>query len=146
MTFLADLFHYGFWGMAVVEFGKFGILGNAICSLFIAFFGEDKSTIKTLLAGTAAASCLSSALLLIHAEAGSGPVRLSLAIIVFIWLWYFIFIPQSVILSINRKLVKTGALRWRMIALRIVFTVVLPCLLAFLHAVVGQNVFGITPD
>lgn len=150
MTFISDLFHYGFWGMALVAFGKFGIVGNVVYSLFVFFYKEERNDPKTILMGTPVASCLASALMLIsiYADGGQDPIKLSVVIIVFIWLYYFILIPQIAIFLINKRLRQTAAIHKRTIslALRAALTLVLPFGLAIIHIVVGQFIFGITPD
>lgn len=148
MTFLGEFFHYGFWGMALVEFGKFGLFGNALYSLFIILYREEKNRIKTILAGTAVASCLASALMLtyIYRQVASGPVRLSLVILTFIWLSYFIFIPQMIIFLINKKRLKAGVKLQKITVSRVVLTLALTFGLIMIHIIIGLYVFRITPD
>lgn len=148
MTFLGEFFHYGFWGMALVEFGKFGLFGSALYSLFIILHREEKNNVRMILGGTAVASCLASVLMLtyIYTQIASGPVRLSLVMLTFIWLSYFIFIPQMIIFLINKNRLKAGVKLQKIAISRVMLTLALTSGLIMIHAIIGQYVFRITPD
>ncbi len=144
MNFIGDFFHYGFWGMAIVELGQFGLVGNALFSVFALLLKGKHSRLRTLLLMTPLAATPSFILMLItlNSRERSHPIGGPVAIILFIWLCYFIFIPQGLFHLIRAK--GFGAkpiFLWRL-ALTAIFCVAL----AVVHIIIGQGVLGITPD
>jgi hypothetical protein len=150
MKFISDFFHYGFWGMALIEFGFYSLIGNLVFSLFIVFYGEAKNKIKIILFGTPFVSLISTALLLrkITQENDQTPIGLGLRVIFFIWMSYFILIPQLAMRAIIKASLRPPGKGDRLLALglRVVLSVILPYVLAIIHGTIGSRIFGITSD
>jgi hypothetical protein len=140
-------FHYGFWGMALVEYLKYCLIGNAVYTLLIFLRNEIGNTLKKIALGTFVITALCSALMIGRLSAGE-LFGLSTIIILTAWLWYFIFIPQWLIYFITKGLSTPATKRPRLKAAiwRLLLTFLLPFSLVLIHILIGQFVFNITPD
>jgi len=146
---VGGLFNYGFWGMALVEYLKYCLIGNAGYTLLIFLRREIGDNLKKIALGTFVITVLCSALMIGSLDRGSGgPPGFSLIIILTIWLWYFIFIPQWLIYVITKTIVSSATKQFRLKAAlsRLVLTLLLPFSLILIHILIGQYVFNITPD
>jgi hypothetical protein len=142
-----SLFFWGFWGMGLLDFFlPLSLVENFLYSVSIFFRAEHEHRSLFLLFRTSLISIICTPLAFIWKI--DGPQRLLLLAITVFWSWYFVFIPQIILRAVLHRIELKSPPKRRLICVlvRILLTVVLPIGLITAHAIVGNLVFGITPD